>query len=73
MLINQTQSNGYTVYTFEANNTEYEVLTVDHVAFDVYSKRKGLSGAAKLACYNSAAELAKRSKALNNFLKLLQV
>ena len=68
--INQTIEHGYTVYKFEANNTEYEILTTDGVAFDVWSKRKSLRDAT-LKCYNSLAELAARSKALNNFQRKL--
>ena len=69
--INQTISHGYTSYQFEANNTDYEVLTKDGISFDVWSKRKNCGFDAQLKCYRSLSELAKRSKALNNFSKLI--
>ena len=70
--INQTTEHGYTNYQFEANNTAYEVLTKDDIAFDVWSKRKNCGFDAQLKCYNSLSELAKRSKALNNFAQLIK-
>ena len=63
---------GYTVYNFEANNTSYELLTQDGKAFDVYSHRIGTGFAPTLKCYNSLTELAARSKALANFVKLIE-
>lgn len=69
--ITQTQDSGYTVYGFEANNTSYEILTQDGKQFDVYSKRIGLAGRAKLAIYDSLEKLALRSKALSNFAALV--
>ena len=70
--INQTIEHGYTVYKFEANNTSYEILTTDGIAFDVWSKRNNCGFDAVLKCYNQLTELAQRSKALNNFSKLIQ-
>ncbi len=69
--IEQTQEHGYTVYRFDANATGYEVLTQDNVEFTVFSHRKSLSGRNPPKVYNTLAELAKRSKALANFAKLI--
>lgn len=63
---------GYTVYNFEANNTSYELLTKNGVEFDVYSHRIGTGFAPALKCYNNLVELAARSKALFNFVKLIE-
>ena len=65
-------NHGYTIYNFTANNTEYEVLTLDDQNFDVYSSRIGFAGRPKLKCYNSLDELSQRSKALNNFALLIK-
>ncbi len=69
--ITQTIEQGYKSYKFEANNTEYQILTKDDKSFDIWSKRKNCSFDAQLNCYNSLAELAKRSKALKNFAALI--
>ena len=60
------------MYSFEANNTKYDVITENHEQFDVFSKRKNCGFDSQLKCYNSKAELAARSKALNNFVKLIE-
>ena len=69
--VNQSFDSGYTVYSFEANNTEYEVLTEDNATFQVWSKRKGLSGRTAPKVYFSLAEMAKRSKALSHLATLI--
>ena len=69
--VNQTQDSGYTVYSFEANNTAYEVITTDNIEFTVYSSRNGLSGRTAPKVYGSLAEMAKRSKALKNLAALI--
>lgn len=69
--IKQTQEHGYTVYKFEAANTDYEVLTQDGKQFDVYSSRQGRAGGWILKVYNSLDEMAKRSKALGNLAALI--
>ena len=71
MQINQKLDNGYTVYTFTANNTDYEVLTRNGVQFDVYSSRKGLTGRTPPKCYDSLEELAKRSKVFKHLALLI--
>ena len=68
--VTTSQDSGYTVYTFEANNTEYEVLTDDSELFTVYSKRKSLSSRATPKVY-TLSELAKRSKVLRGFAALI--
>ncbi len=69
--VTQTQDTGYTVYSFTANNTEYEVLTENGQTFTVYSSRIGRSGRPAPQCYDSLADLAKRSKALRNLAALI--
>lgn len=69
--VKQTQDSGYTIYSFEANNTTYEVLTSDGVEFTVYSSRNGLTGRTPPKVYGSLAEMAKRSKALENLAALI--
>ncbi len=68
--VSQTQDSGYTVYKFEANNTEYEVLTDDGVLFTVYSSRIGRSGRTAPKVY-TIDELAKRSKTLKHLAILI--
>jgi len=69
--VKQTQDSGYTIYSFEANNTAYEVLTVDNIEFTVYSSRNGLSSRTAPKVYDSLADMAKRSKALANLAALI--
>lgn len=68
--VKQTQDSGYTVYSFEANNTTYEVLTSDGAEFTVYSSRNGLTGRTAPKVY-TLPEMAKRSKALANLAALI--
>lgn len=70
--ITQTSEHGYTIYTFEANNTRYEILTQDNQEYTVYSRRNSLSGRAIPKVYASLDDLAKRSKALRNFSLLIK-
>ena len=60
--INKTHERGYTVYGFEANNTDYDVLTEDGKTFTVYSSNKSRSGLPAPKVYDSLSDLAKRSK-----------
>lgn len=69
--VKQTQDSGYTVYSFQANNTSYEVLTTDNQEFTVYSSRNGLTGRTAPKVYDSLADLAKRSKALAHLAALI--
>jgi len=69
--VSQTQDSGYTVYSFDANNTKYEVLTDDGKTFQVYSSRKGLTGRTPPKVYDSLEDMGKRSKALNNLATLI--
>ena len=68
--VTQTEDSGYTVYKFEANNTEYEVLKDDSPYYQVYSKRKSLSRFSAPKLY-TLEEMAARSKVLNNLSKLI--
>ena len=69
--VNKTQDSGYTVYSFTANNTAYEVLTADNAQYTVYSSRNDLTGRAAPKVYDSLADMAKRSKALSNLAALI--
>jgi len=71
MNINYKIDSGYHSYTFTANNTYYEVLTKDSVEFEVWSNRLNFAGQAKLKMYKTASEMAGRSKALAQFVKLI--
>ena len=71
LIVNSKIENGYMVYNFTSNNTDYEVLTKDGKSFDVWSKRKGCSFDSQLNCYSSIDELSKRSKAFSNFASLI--
>ena len=70
--INTKIENGYTIYTFEANNTKYDVITRDGKEFTVYSKRKNCGFDTAVKVYYSLTELAARSKAFFNFSKLIE-
>lgn len=70
--VTQNQENGYTVYKFCANNTNYDVLTQDGREFAVYSQRKGFRGFPGVKVYGSLDEMAKRSKALANLATLIR-
>ena len=70
--VTQSQSNGYAVYKFNANNTDYEVLTDDNnQTFTVFSRRSGLRWNVPTV-YDNREALAKRSKALSNLVKLIE-
>jgi hypothetical protein len=69
--IQQSQEHGYTIYKFEANQTEYEVLTKNGQNFDVYSSRIGRAGRTVPKFYGSIDELAKRSMAFSNLVMLI--
>lgn len=69
--IRQTKESGFTVYTFDANNTAYEVLTTDGIEFTVYSRRLAFKHGTPPTVYDSLADMAKRSKALANLAKLI--
>ncbi len=70
--VTTTIENGYTIYKFEANNTEYVVLTDDGKTFQVWSNRKGRTGRTVPTVYDSLADMAKRSKALANLATLIE-
>ncbi|MCK5127512.1 MAG: hypothetical protein KAR42_14750 [candidate division Zixibacteria bacterium] len=70
--VTTTIDDGYTVYKFEANNTEYEVLTDDGKTYQVWSNRKGCAGRTPPTCYDSLSDMAKRSKALANLATLIE-
>ncbi len=70
--VNQKESNGYTIYEFTANNTDYEVLTADGVEFIVYSSRIGLTGRTPPAVYDNLEAMSKRSKALSHLAVLIK-
>ena len=69
--VTQTQENGYTVYKFCANNTDYDVLTQDGKEFTVYSSRRGCAAFPGIKVYASLEEMAQRSKALANLAALI--
>ncbi len=69
--VTQTQESGYKVFKFEANNTEYEVLTNDNKEYQVWSNRKGCASDTVLKVYGSLQEMGKRSKALNHLSMLI--
>lgn len=69
--VTQTEDSGYTVYSFTANNTAYEVMTTDGKTFTVYSRRLNFRRCSPPQCYDSLAHLASRSKALKNLAALI--
>jgi len=71
LTIKQTIEENYTVYTFTANNTAYEVVTYDNVEYVVYSKRLTLSQGSIPKVYDNLEDMAKRSKALNQLAILI--
>lgn len=70
--IKQTQNNNTTVYAFTANNTDYEVLTADQKEFTVFSRHTTLTRWSTPKVYDTANQLASRSKAFNDLIKLIQ-
>jgi hypothetical protein len=69
--IQQSNSHGYTVYKFQANQTQYEVLTKNNKTFDVYSSRIGRSGKTAPKIYDSIEALSQRSLAFKNLALLI--
>ena len=68
----KVMEDGDNVYTFEANNTDYEIMnTPGNPIYWVWSKRKSLTGRTTPKPY-TLDQLAKRSKALANFVKLIE-
>jgi len=78
MQIKHTETESMNCYEFKANGTWYSVGIFKNEndnfhSIAVYSNRfKDSVQGATLKCYNSLNELAKRSKALFNFTKLIQ-
>ena len=70
--VTQSIDSGYTVYKFNANNTDYDVLTTDGVEFTVYSQRAHMQHVSPPTVYGSLGEMAKRSKALNHLTQLIE-
>lgn len=68
--VTTSQDSGFTVYKFESNTTDYEVLTDDGVMFTVYSSMKSRSGRPTPKVY-TLGELAKRSKVLRDLAALV--
>ncbi len=68
--VNQTEEHGYTVYKFEANNTDYTILKDEGEFYHVYSHRKGLTRATAPKLY-TLKEMAARSKALKHLATLI--
>jgi len=72
MNITKVIDNGFNVYKFRSNNTDYEVLTLDHKAFLVYSARIGRAGLTAPKAYDSLEELRKRSKVFEQLAILIE-
>lgn len=70
--VTKTREYGMDVYSFNANNTNYTVMTKDRKTWEVWSNRNSLSYNPQIKLYGSLEEMAQRSKALANLAKLIK-